>query len=46
MNVQMGSGQVQHIKSKFPTYIEYVKGVFEYIPLDQWKGGIVVIKTP
>lgn len=28
-----------------PTYVEYVKDVFDYIPLDQWKGGMVVIKT-
>lgn len=27
-------------------YVEYVKSIFEYIPLDQWKGGIAVIKTP
>ena len=28
-----------------PTYVDYVKQVFDYIPLDQWKGGMVVIKT-
>lgn len=34
MNVQMGSGQVRHIKSKSPTYIDYVNQAFDYIPLD------------
>ena len=28
-----------------PTYVDYVKQAFDYIPLDQWKGGMVVIKT-
>lgn len=43
MNVQMDSGKVQHIKSKSPTYVDYVKQVFDYIPLDQWKGSMTVI---
>ena len=27
-------------------YVDYVKRTFDYIPLDKWKGGTVVIKTP